>query len=141
MKLRELQGPESYYAMIAIHKLLYGLKMLPAYIKLSYEDFLDALDLMTPQEQESCIREAAAFVQLEREELNDVVRFATDPNGVPYGPENIKNLKPAEFHEIIVAVGLEVMKAHKIKLVTEKEKKNSKTSALTSDLSLSGTPH
>jgi len=137
VNLRELQGPDSYYAMIAVHKLLYGLKMLPNYIKLSYEEFFEAIDAMPAFEQETCIREAATFVNLEREELIDVLKFATDNNGVPYGPENIKNLKPAEFHEIIVAVAMEVMRAHKIKLVTDKEKKNLKISQLTSDQSLS----
>ena len=141
MKLRELVGPDSYYAMLAVHKLMLGLKMLPAYIGLTFEEFYDAIDLMTPEEQESFVREAVAFVTLDREELNDVIKFATDNNGVPYGPENIKNLKPSDFHEIIVHVGLEVMKAHKIKLVSSKEKKNLKTSQSTSDQSLSGTQH
>lgn len=115
--------------------------MLPAYMAKSYEEFLSWVDEMNEGGQESILREAAVFVKLERDELEDLLKFATDNNGVPYGPENIKNLKPADFHEIVVAVGMQVMKAHKIKLVTEKEKKNSKISQLTSDQSLSGTPH
>lgn len=140
MKLRELKDWESFYAMQAVHKLLFGLKMLPTYMSLSYEEFFASLDSMEPKDQETILREAVVFVRLEPEELADILCFAVDPNGVPYQKNNSKNLKPEEIHEIIVAVSMEILRAHKVRLVTEKEKKNLKTSQSTSDQSLQDIP-
>lgn len=124
MKMIELRGIPALYAVQAFHKLMLGLKMLPSYMHESYEAFFERLDHMSESEQETMIREAAVFVKLDLEEMSDLCRFAADPNGVPYTAENMKKLSAEDIHDIIVAVSFEILKAHKIRLVSDSEKKN-----------------
>lgn len=123
MKVGELKGYKAWKAFGVFHKLMLGLKMLPAYMGESYEEFYDRVAIMPAVDQEKLIREAAVFVDLELEELEAVVVFCQDANGVPYSKENLKNLKPNEVHEIIVAVCKEIAKI-KVDFLTEAEKKN-----------------
>lgn len=123
MKVLELRGFKSLRALYAFNTLMLGLKMLPAYMGESYEDFLARVQLMSPEDQEKLIREAAVFVPLQPEEVEALVLFCADPNGVPYTAENLKNLGPKDLHEVIVAVCKEIAKI-KIDLVGESEKKN-----------------
>jgi hypothetical protein len=127
IKALELKGLKTLPCLNAFHALILGLKMLPQYQGWSYEDFLEMLHKLTPPEQEKFIREACLFVRLEPDEVEAMVLFCTDANGVPYTAENIKNLGPADLIEIIVAVSMAVVRLN-IYLVTDSEKKNSKTS-------------
>ena len=122
-KVSELKGYKSLRALNAFHTLLLGLKMLPSYMSESYEDFYARVDLMTPADQEKLIREAAVFVELQKEEVEALIGFCVDANGIPYSAENMKSLKADEIFEMIVAVCLEISKI-KISLVSESEKKN-----------------
>jgi hypothetical protein len=119
----ELRGYKSLKALNAFHTLMLGLKMLPSYIGESYEGFYSRIELMPPEDQEKMIREAVLFVELQKEEVDALATFCTDPNGVPYSAENIKNLGPSELIEMIVAVSKEIAKI-KISFVSEVEKKN-----------------
>jgi hypothetical protein len=89
----------------------------------SYEKFHAAFETKTDAEKEVMIREAILFVKLEDEEIEALLSFTTDKNGVPYSKVNIKNLSPKDLHECIVAVCMELSRI-KIDLVTEAEKKN-----------------
>lgn len=124
MKVLELKGYRSLRALNAFHTLMLGLKMLPSYATEDYETFYSRVQLMSPQDQEKLIREAAFFVELRPEEVEALVSFCADKNNVPYSAENMKSLKPDELIEIIVAVCVEISKI-KIDLVTDAEKKNS----------------
>jgi hypothetical protein len=124
MRVLELRGQNSYYATMAVHKLIFGLKMLPTYGHETYAEFCGRLDEMSEKDQEMFLREAALFVKLEPDELLDVIQFCVDANGVPYSKENMKSMSPEVIHEIVVAVAKEVVKAHKIRLISEDEKKN-----------------
>lgn len=97
--------------------------MLPAYMGESYEEFFDRVSKMEPADQEKLIREAVLFVELQKEEVEAMICFCADPNGVPYTVANMKTLGPKELHEAIVAVCKEIAKI-KIDLVGESEKKN-----------------
>lgn len=123
MRVLELRGLKSLRALHAFHTLMLGLKMLPAYITESYEDFYGRVAEMDAASQEKLIREAALFVPLQRDEVEGLLSFCADPNGVPYTIENAKNLGPKELHEAIVAVAKEVAKI-KIDMIGEAEKKN-----------------
>lgn len=123
MKVLELRGHKSLRALNAFHTLMLGLKMLPAYVGESYEEFYSRVSEMPPSDQEKLIREAALFVELQKEEIEAIACFCTDRNGVPFSPENIKNLSPKEIVEMIVAVSMEIAKI-KIDLVSDAEKKN-----------------
>jgi hypothetical protein len=122
-KVAELKGYRSMRAFHAFHSLMLGLNHLPAYRSLHYEKFYEMIQQLPENEQEDLVREAALFVNLEKEELDALISFCKDANGVPFSDENIKNLGPGDMHEIIVCVAMEIAKI-KITLVTEGEKKN-----------------
>lgn len=123
MKVLELKGLPSYFALQTFHKLMLGLKMLPAYMGESYEDFYARIEVLSSEAQEKFIREAVLFVPLERDEIFSLLNFCTDANGVPYGIENSKSLKPDQLHEMMVGVCVEIAKI-KVNFVSESEKKN-----------------
>lgn len=123
MRVSELRGYKSYKAFTAFHTLLLGLKMLPMYLSEPYEEFFSRVQNMPPDDQEKMIRQAAIFVPLERDELEALICFCADPNGVPYTAENLKSLSPEQLVDVIVAVSKEIAKI-RISLVTETEKKN-----------------
>lgn len=129
IEVAELKGYKSYRAFNVFHSLMLGLKMLPEYMAVTYEDFFKVIDELTPEDQEKMIRKAALFVKLEQEEIESLVCFCKDPKGVPYGPANVKNLGPDEILEIIVAVCVKISQI-KIDLVSKAEKKNLKTTPL-----------
>lgn len=124
MKVLELRGIPAFHAFQAFQKVLLGLKMLPEYQSEGFEEFYAKVEKMPQRDQETLIREAVALgVRLDPEEVMDLVRFACDANGVPYGEANVKNLDPPQLHEAMVAVCCELAKL-KINLVTDREKKN-----------------
>jgi hypothetical protein len=124
MKVRELRGIPAFHAFQAYQKVLLGLKMLPAYAHEGFEEFYARVEKMPALDQETLIREALAVgAKLDSEEIMDLVQFATDPNGVPYGKENVKSLDPPAMHEALVAVCCELASL-KIQLVSDREKKN-----------------
>ena len=123
MKVLELKGYKSLQALNIFHTLMLGLKMLPAYEREAYEDFFARIQSLPASDQEKLVREAAVFVKLEQDEVEAMVCFVADANGVPYGPANLKSMGPDEIHEMVVAVCMEIAKI-KINLVTENEKKN-----------------
>jgi len=96
--------------------------MLPSYQSESYEDFYARLDELDLAAQETILREAAFFVELQKDELEAIMSFCTDANGVPYDASNIANLSPGQFIDYIVAVCMEFAKM-KVSLVTEARKK------------------
>lgn len=127
-KVLPLKGYKSLRALNVFHSLLLGLKMLPVYLSQSYESFYESFKDKTDGEKEKLIREAVLFVQLQQDEIEAVVAFVTDKNGIPYSTANVNNLGMDELHEIIVAVCMEIGKI-KIDILTEGEKKNSLASA------------
>ncbi len=127
IKVLELRGLKSLRALNAFNTLLLGLKMLPSYMGETYEEFLGRIQAMPFDDQMKMIREAAMFVPLEKEEVEALVCFSADKNGVPYEAANIKTLGPGDLVEIIVAVCGEIAKM-KIDFVSENEKKKSMTS-------------
>lgn len=130
VKLLPLQGYKSLKALNVFHTLLLGLKMLPAHMSADYESFYSDFGKKSEDEQETLLREAVAFVQLSPEEVEAILSFATDPNGIPYGAVNIRTLSPDAIFEIIVAVCMEIGKI-KIDLISGDEKKKSRTSPST----------
>jgi hypothetical protein len=123
VKVLPLKGYKSLRALNAFHALLLGLKMLPAYSEQSYESFFESFNQKTEQEKETLIREAVVFVELAEDEVESLISFATDKNDIPYSQVNLRNLSPAEMHETIVAVCMEIGRI-KIDLVSQTEKKN-----------------
>lgn len=122
MKVLELKGYKSLRALNAFHTLMLGMKMLPAHLGESYEAFYSRFSDLAEGEQASMIREAALFVELTKEEVEALVCFVADDNGVPYEPSNLKNLGPSELIDVICAVCQEIGKI-RIDIVNREEKK------------------
>ena len=130
MKIIELAGPKSLKALNAYCALLIGVKYLPQYATMSFEDFYGSVALMSEDERKLFFKEAAMIVELTDDEIKALLHFVRDPNGVPYGDSNIQNLKATELLEAIVAVCL-VIASWPIDLVSEAEKKKLKNSVST----------
>lgn len=122
MKTVELKGLRSLRALNAFHTLMLGLKMLPMYQMESYPEFFARIEAMPESDQVKVIKEAALFVELQREELEALAHFCRDSNGVPFSAENLNNLTPDQIIEMIVAIGIAVLKI-KIDFVSDDEKK------------------
>lgn len=123
MEVSEIRDFKGYRAFCAFHKMMLGLKMLPMYMAESYDEFFERIHAMPEEDQRKVIREAAVFVELEREEVEAMACFCKDANGVPYKTENLKSLDPPKILDIIEAVAMKCVK-WKIDAVTEAEKKN-----------------
>lgn len=121
-KVLPLKGFNAIKAFWAFQHLLLGLKMLPIYINQNVDVFFDNFKDMDEGEKETFIRQAVAWVPLEKDEVEAIICFVEDKNGIAYGPANLKNLGPDELHEIIVAVGVELSRL-KVNIVSESEKK------------------
>lgn len=122
MKVLPLKGYKSLRVLNAFNTLLLGLKMLPAYLHEDYKTFFASFEDKSDAEKEDALRQAAAFVELSSDEIDAIVSFATDANGIPYSQANIKNLGPDELFEIIIAVCMEIVRI-KIDLISSEEKK------------------
>lgn len=131
-KVLPLKGYKALNAFYAFNALVLGLKMLPEHLGKDYDSFLDELKARDDAGREDALRKAAAFVQLQQDEVEALVCFCTDPNGVPYTSVNVGNLGIQELQDIIVAVCLEISRID-IKLVSEDEKKKSGTEPSISD--------
>lgn len=118
----ELKGYKSLRALNAFNALMLGLKMLPSYMNFSYEDFYLRMDQMPDEDKLKLITEASLFVELQKEEVEALVCFCKDKNGVPFEASNLKNLGPKEMIDVIVSVCFEISKI-KIDFVTDNEKK------------------
>lgn len=123
IKVSPLTGYKSLRALNAYNTLLLGLKMLPSYMNESYESFYERVNEMPPADQEKLIREAALFVELQKDEVEALVGFCVDANGVAYGPEQLKSLGTEKIFEMIVAVCCEISKIE-ISILSASEKKN-----------------
>jgi hypothetical protein len=123
MQVSELKGVKAFRAFNAFHKLMLGLKMLPAYLSESYEDFFDRVSEMDGDDQEKLIREACIFVELDQDETESLLSFVKDPLGVPMGPASIKGMSPDQILNALVLVCKEFAKI-KVDFVSESQKKN-----------------
>jgi hypothetical protein len=127
MSVLPLKGYKSLKAYHAFNALMLGLKMLPAYLAEGSQEFFDRIEKMSPEDQKTMIVEAAKFVEIQQDELEAIICFCKDSNGVPYGKEQMNNMSLEDIQKCIVAVCVEISKI-KIDFVTESEKKNLKIS-------------
>lgn len=133
-KVAPLVGIRALRCLNAFSALLLGMKMLPAYGHMSFEDFFEMIEVMEREDQIKIFENGAKIVALDPEEVKAMVCFCSDKNGIPYREENIKTLKPNELVEVIVTVCMEMIHNIHVDLVTKDEKKNSNPSLLTSDV-------
>ena len=127
IKVLELKGYASYRALCAYAKLVYGMKMIPAFLTLSLKQFEDDyLNGLPEADQLEHFKRGAEMVTLERDELDDLIYFVKDQHGVKYTKENIGNLGPIQIRDIVAAVAHEIFKI-KVDSISTEQKKNLKT--------------
>lgn len=131
-KVLPLKEYKSYKALCAFQRLIFGLQMIPGNMQYSYEEFCAIIEKMSPEDQLKTVTQAAKMVTLDEDEVNALVCFCTDKNGIPYTSENKKTLSPSDIVEIIVTVSMHILSDIHIDLLSNEEKKNLKTSQLTS---------
>ena len=124
IKVRELKGFKSLRAVNTFHTLLMGLKMLPQFLGESYEAFFLRIKKMDDDGRRTMFVQAVNFVPLTDEEIEAVIYFTTDGNGVAFTSENLKGITPTRMREAIVAVCLEICRIEGSDLLTDAEKKN-----------------
>jgi len=123
VKTLPLVGYKSLRALNAFHMIMMGLKMIPIYAFMKYEDFFGMFEEKTLEEKELFLREGLAMIELQEDEIDALIGFCLDSNGVPYGKANIKNLKLKDIYECCLSVMIEISKIE-ISFITESEKKN-----------------
>jgi len=131
-KVLPLVGSKALKAFGAFNTLLLGLKMTPMNMSEDYVAFFESFKTMDDGQKETELRKAVAMVPLTPEEVETLVCFTTDQNGVPFSEVNVKNLALEELFDCIVAVCVEIGRI-KVDLVSEDEKKKFQTSPLTLD--------
>jgi hypothetical protein len=123
MEVQDLKGMKGFRAFQAFHKIMLGLKMLPAYLHESYEDFFDRAAAMPEADQERLVREACLFVDLESSEVESLLSHCEDANGVPVSASHIKTMAPDQILEGLVAVCKTVIRI-RVDFIGEDQKKN-----------------
>lgn len=123
IKLLPLKGPDTYWALQSYIKLLFGLKMLPMYMGKTLEEFFDSIEAMPVEDRKKIVRQAVLMVTLDGGEINSLLKFATDKNGVRFSHENTAGLEPGQFMEIIHAV-TQAIAALEPNFLSASEKKN-----------------
>lgn len=121
--VRELKDIRSLRPLNAFSALVLGVKMLPAYQHLGYEEFLAVVEAMDEEGQKTIFREAASFVELSSDDVSGMLWFCNDSNGVPFDSSNMKNLNPKQIVEMIVAVCMKIVNIN-VDFVSADEKKN-----------------
>ena len=124
IQTKTVEGPTSHRVYNAYCALVLGLHYMPVNTQnLHYEEFLQSVESMSPEDQAKCFRQAARLTNLEKEDLLAMLSFCVDKNGISYSPANINNLNPKMIVEMIVAVCMQIA-GMKVDLVSESEKKN-----------------
>lgn len=93
----------------------------------NYVDFYERIEAMPDEDQEKMLKEAVFLVDLSRDEVKNLLKMATDANGVRYSEANVKSLGPLEIFAILLAVCKEIVNS-KPKALSEDEKKKSQIS-------------
>lgn len=122
-KVLPLVGYKSLRALNAFHMIMMGLKMIPIYAFIPYEEFFKSFDDKSEKEKEVFLREGLAIIELKEDEVDALIGFCCDGNGIPYGKSNTKNLDLKEIYECCLSVLVEISKIE-ISFITESEKKN-----------------
>lgn len=105
-----IKGIKGLYAFKALQTLLLSYYLLPEFKKPNekYDEFLKRFSEMEDGEKKEVLNKALYFAGIEPAEIEALICFASDPNGVPYCKNNLNNLSIEQLFELIVDVCLEV---------------------------------
>lgn len=123
IKVLELKGYNSLRALNAFSALMLGVKMLPQYMLEDYDSFMIRVGEMPEEKRREMLFQAAKHIELDKGEVEALICFCLDPNGIPYSSANLKNLSFDQILECVVEVCMEISKI-KIDIISDSEKKN-----------------
>lgn len=110
VKVKELRGLESVWALNAYHTLVRGLAIEQACMGQEMDVTFAKFEALDAAGKERELRRAFSLVNLPEEDMQNLLLFALDANGIPYGKRTLKNIGPADLIEAMVAVCLEIAK-------------------------------
>lgn len=109
-EFRGIAGARAYHSALAlVRSLWYIPKDVDHATFKEMSDWFDMLDYDNKRKYLKLAVEDGAM--LEDKEIEALLKFARDENGVPICKENIENLTPFEIHELILEVSWEILKA------------------------------
>lgn len=106
-----INGARAYHAALTLHRSLWHIPFaVPKHIT-DFFQMSEWFDLLEEEEKRKILRLAVHDgAMLEEHEVEALLLFAKDQNGVPIGKETIKSLNPFEIHEAILDVACEIFK-------------------------------
>lgn len=110
VKVKELRGLESVWALNAYHTLVRGLAIEQACLGQETDTTLAKFEALDLAGKERELRRALTLVNLGEDDMQNLLLFALDANAIPYGRRNLKTLSPLELIDAMVAVCLEIAK-------------------------------
>ena len=122
-KLLPLTGISGVRAFNVFHSVILGLKMVPIELEKGYHAFLDEMNSKTEDEKREYFRTGLNFVPLEESDIEAVIRFCEDANGIPLTKNSVRGMSSVDIINLMVEVFLEIAKLN-VNLVTKDEKKN-----------------
>jgi hypothetical protein len=122
-KVLPLTGIGGVRAFNVFHSVILGMSLIPVNIEKGYRLFLDELDQKDDTEKRKFFIDGLRFVPLEESDIEAVIRFVTDENGVPLSKSNTRLMSSSEIIEAMTDVFLEISRIN-VSIVTEGEKKN-----------------
>lgn len=123
MKIKELKGYPSIRAYAVYQRILLGLLSIPAVLGIAPQDFIDGFEDKPRDERRILLIKACAVMDLSDDEIDSLLYFAVDNNGVALSRINTAALGPKELTEVIVEVCLMASDA-KVHSLTKDQKKN-----------------
>lgn len=108
IKTKELRGLQSVWALNAYSTLVYGLATEQACLGQDYETSTAKFEALPLADKEKQLRHALQIVNLSKDDMQNLLAFALDVNGIPYSQKNVDKLPPMELVEAMLAVCLEL---------------------------------
>lgn len=112
VNVEEIKGIKGLYGFKAMQTLLLSYYLLPEFKKKnqSYQDFLKEFSAMDETQKRDILNKALYFAGIDPKEIEALMCFCKDKNGISYSKANINNLTFEEIFEIIIEVCLEISK-------------------------------
>jgi len=107
-KASELKGIKSVRVLQVTSTLLLGSLMLPVNMGKTYDNYFEEIMNLDREDQAQVLTDAIQFVELKDEEIQSILSFVQDKNGVQIDKSNIDNYNPAEIMDMVLTVCLQV---------------------------------
>jgi len=106
---RGINGARAYHAALTLIRSLWHIPFATEHA--DFYEMSNWFDMLPDDEKRKYLRLAVNDgAMLEEREIEALLLFAKDVNGVPIGKETIKNLNPFEIHDAILDVACEIFK-------------------------------